>query len=105
MSGLSRRKISTKLFNIIGRNINDDSGNKHYYTSTVVSSGNVDITMTYSNNAITVVCNNSTLASLQSLSIDLSDLSLILLADVDSTSGEARGYGIGTIYQFSIKKT
>lgn len=61
--------------------------------------------MTYTNNAITVVCNSSTLATSQSLSIDLSDLSLTLLADVDSTSGEARRYGVGTIYQFSIKKT
>lgn len=96
-----RYESSTTLYIIC----NDDSGNKHYYTSSADSSGNIDITMTYSNNAITVVCNSSTLATSQSLSIDLSDLSLTLLADVDSTSGEARRYGIGTIYQFSIKKT
>lgn len=97
--GITIRYESSQLYIIC----NDSSGNKHYYTISADSSGNVDITMTYTNNTITIVNNSTTVASSVSLSVSLSDLSLTLLADVGD-SGPQR-YGIGTIYEFSIKKT
>lgn len=79
---------------------NDSSGTKHYYTTSTDSSGKVDITITYTNSTITITNNSSTVASGVSLAVSLSNLSLTLLAD----TGNQR-YGIGTIYEFSIKKT
>lgn len=80
---------------------NDGAGTNHYYYQSPDDDGNVDIYITYKDNVANGTLNGTQfMTDVTMSSMDLSSLQLSLMAD----TGSAKRYGIGTIYEFYIRK-
>lgn len=76
-------------------------GSSHY-TMSVDSDNKLDITITYTNNRITVTNNNTQVCSF-SYTKTVSNLNFVLCSSVDD-SGNAQRYAVATITEFKVEK-